>query len=109
MRQRDSGEVCFRSDCWVQGWGLIASGISSEPLAVCSGRLVSLQTVYTQRCDLRVQVILERWRYALKGRGMKVGIRKTDMNCQSLFLTLKLIPLRPEAYGFFFFGHMMTL
>lgn len=27
------------------------------------------------------------------------------MNCQSLFLTLKLIPLRPEAYGVFFRSH----
>lgn len=36
-RQRDSGEVCRRSDRGVQGRDGIASGFGSEPLLVCSG------------------------------------------------------------------------
>lgn len=35
--QQDSGEVCSRSDKWVQGKGRVTPVTSPEPLLVCSG------------------------------------------------------------------------
>ncbi|KAK3506607.1 hypothetical protein QTP70_011017 [Hemibagrus guttatus] len=93
--QRDSGEVCCRSDRGVQSGGGTASGIGSEPLfAIVMDQLseeVRQESPWTMMfaddivicSESREQVEenLERWRFALERRGMKVSRSKTEYMC----------------------------
>ncbi|MCJ8734931.1 hypothetical protein PDJAM_G00241020 [Pangasius djambal] len=71
---QDSGDVCCRSDRGVQSGGGTASGIGytmmfADDIVICS------------ESRLQVEENLERWRFALERRGMKVTRSKTEYMC----------------------------